>query len=360
MNLLDQIERHDTRAGHAVSAKHQMGVIYLELGCWAEAEREFKSCIEKRGNEIWDHRRAYEHRRLGEVYALTDRPEDARREFEMAFKISSNCGHLKYTKRLKKNESVFLDIPEWLRREKPERVNLENLAKRYGLEPTELAPAFRVLHRRDLAYIPEIADNTGEPTGCAVRWDVAHTAKGAWHPTVSVLIINQQGEVALQKRAEHDSKGKLDVSVSGHVEIGETDTRCAIREVLEEAGIFIGAARLKRLFQPWELVKMGSPRTAIDKHARFDRYQYKTQKTNRERTSVYLLCVSDDEWKKRRPDAMQMKWFSFTKAVQMAHKTPNRFASGFRQLVNPTIIEVIQKRIVESTRTTGKTNHPEV
>lgn len=53
-----------------------------------------------------------------------------------------------------------------------------------------------------------------------------------------IIIINDKGEILLQKRSKNDfSSSKWDQSAGGHVDEGETYLRAAKRELFEEMGI---------------------------------------------------------------------------------------------------------------------------
>jgi 8-oxo-dGTP pyrophosphatase MutT (NUDIX family) len=52
-------------------------------------------------------------------------------------------------------------------------------------------------------------------------------------PSVSAVVINDRGEVLLQRRTDNGQWGVL----SGHIEPGEEPADAVIREVMEEAGI---------------------------------------------------------------------------------------------------------------------------
>ncbi len=181
-DLLEMIFRFDTHSGHGISALHQLGVIDQELGRLAQAEEKYQQCFIERGKMGWDHRRAYEHRRLGEVYALTNRNEQAYAEFGIALSISNECGHRNYATRVQENRIVYLDIPGTLENEMPEIIILAQLAMRFNTKISSLAPAFRVLWKRKIGYLPEISSKTGKPTGRAIRWDIAHSEKNTGMP----------------------------------------------------------------------------------------------------------------------------------------------------------------------------------
>lgn len=63
--------------------------------------------------------------------------------------------------------------------------------------------------------------------------------KGLRHRIVRVFVVNDQGQVLLQKRNEQlqDNPGKWDQSVGGHVDAGEDYITAAARETQEELGI---------------------------------------------------------------------------------------------------------------------------
>lgn len=57
-------------------------------------------------------------------------------------------------------------------------------------------------------------------------------------PTVSTIIVNEQNQVLLGKRAMEPSLGKWDV-IGGFLELGESPELGALREAKEEAGVDI-------------------------------------------------------------------------------------------------------------------------
>jgi isopentenyl-diphosphate delta-isomerase type 1 len=65
---------------------------------------------------------------------------------------------------------------------------------------------------------------------------------GLLHREIHIWIFNDKGEILLQRRSETKDTypGLLDVSVGGHVEIGDDYEKTAIRELAEEVGINAG------------------------------------------------------------------------------------------------------------------------
>lgn len=92
----------------------------------------------------------------------------------------------------------------------------------------------------------------GEKTGDSVSRKEVHQ-KGLWHKNAHIFIVNNKGEVLLQKRsATKESNPNLwGGSAGGHIESGQGSIEAAIRETEEELGVkftaldfeYIGTAR---------------------------------------------------------------------------------------------------------------------
>lgn len=63
--------------------------------------------------------------------------------------------------------------------------------------------------------------------------------KGLLHRTIGVVILNDKGELLLQKRSKNKDTfpGLYTISASGHVDQGESYDQAAKREINEEVGI---------------------------------------------------------------------------------------------------------------------------
>jgi isopentenyldiphosphate isomerase len=76
-----------------------------------------------------------------------------------------------------------------------------------------------------------------EPIG-AVNDVISSLPEGQYRSASSVFVLNEKGEILLQRRSAHIlSPGLLDKSVGGHVDVGETNEMAAQREMKEELGI---------------------------------------------------------------------------------------------------------------------------
>ncbi len=103
-------------------------------------------------------------------------------------------------------------------------------------------------------------------------------AQGLWHMTSHIYVFDQKGRLLLQKRSQDKklSPGKLQVSVSGHVDASEDENQAALREGREEIGIELDPARLKTV-------------------TRYKRSQSLNDGENNEFVHVYAYTVNDQE-----------------------------------------------------------------
>ncbi|MCX8027956.1 MAG: NUDIX domain-containing protein [Thermodesulfovibrionales bacterium] len=86
--------------------------------------------------------------------------------------------------------------------------------------------------------ILEIVDTDGKTIGRAYR-DEIHGNPSLLHKVVHVIVVNDAGELLLQKRSLNKdvAAGLWDTSVGGHVDIGESIESALIRETEEEIGV---------------------------------------------------------------------------------------------------------------------------
>jgi tetratricopeptide (TPR) repeat protein/8-oxo-dGTP pyrophosphatase MutT (NUDIX family) len=327
-------------AGLTTGPLHQLGIIDLHLGRYRKAEEKFETCRQRRGEDRWNHRRAYEHRRLGQAYALTGRFPQARAALDKATEISTNCVDRRYLRELNEDAVAFLDAPRWLLDEYPETVDVKDLMLRFGIDRMALPWVFRVLHGQYRGYVEVLDEGSGRPTGQATRYDLAHV-RGTWHASVAVLIGDGQGNVLLQKRGEKDSYGKWDVSVAGHAGVGESDVLAAIRETAEEIGVVLAPIELRRLRRRRQLIKQGSPEIEHDHFAGPFHYLYHKDQRNNERVSAFHVRATERHRAQlagKPPGTMEVAWKPWEEVVAEARTHPDRFASALRQLLHPEIL----------------------
>lgn len=94
----------------------------------------------------------------------------------------------------------------------------------------------------------DILDENGNLIDVKTRAD-AH-AKGLWHKSVHVWVINSKNEILLQKRSKNKKffPSFWDCAFAGHVDSGESSLLTAVREGNEELGLKIDEKKLKFLF----------------------------------------------------------------------------------------------------------------
>lgn len=83
-----------------------------------------------------------------------------------------------------------------------------------------------------------LVDDDGKITGKAPR-SAVHGVPGKLHPVIHLHVINQRGEIFLQKRPLNKlvQPGKWDTAVGGHISFGETIEQALQREAFEEIGL---------------------------------------------------------------------------------------------------------------------------
>jgi isopentenyldiphosphate isomerase len=83
----------------------------------------------------------------------------------------------------------------------------------------------------------EVVDENGRTIGVDSRENVHR--KGLRHREVHVWFVTPKGEILFQRRAlDKDTyPGKLDATVGGHLEPGDSFEQAAVREVEEETGL---------------------------------------------------------------------------------------------------------------------------
>ena len=94
----------------------------------------------------------------------------------------------------------------------------------------------------------DVLDENGNKTGIKKLRKLVHR-DGDWHKTAFIFVVNDKGEIILQKRSQEkeNDPNKWTASASGHLSAGDTDTEGAMRELSEEIGIKINENELNYL-----------------------------------------------------------------------------------------------------------------
>ena len=92
----------------------------------------------------------------------------------------------------------------------------------------------------------DILDENGNKTGKTKLRSEVHR-DGDWHKAVHIWIINENGDILLQRRcATKDSNpNMLDISCAGHLTDGDESLTGAIRELKEELNLDINREDLQ-------------------------------------------------------------------------------------------------------------------
>jgi|GEM_PF-5119831 len=116
--------------------------------------------------------------------------------------------------------------------------------------------------------------------GQKAKKDIAHK-QGLHHMSAHIYLVDSKGRIVFQRRSQNkaSSKGKLQFSISGHVDFGELPIAAAVREAEEEVSIRIETDKLIKLTEQNEIYR---------------EYDLEDGR-NREFTTAYLYFVSDEE-----------------------------------------------------------------
>lgn len=95
----------------------------------------------------------------------------------------------------------------------------------------------------------DVVDENGNQTGEIKLRKECHR-DGDWHKVAYIFVVNEKGEVILQKRSKEKetNPNKWTVSASGHLSAGDSEIEGAIRELEEEIGVKAEEKDLQYLF----------------------------------------------------------------------------------------------------------------
>ena len=143
----------------------------------------------------------------------------------------------------------------------------------------------------------EIVDENGNFTGQVMDKEEAHD-KNLLHNEVGIFIINDKGEVLLQKRSANKrfSPNKWGLC-AGHVDAYETLEDAALREIKEEVGLDVSYE---------ELIPYGEKEVTIKETNSHITYFY------------YVKCnKKEDEFIIQEEELSEVKWFNIDEIITM-------------------------------------------
>ena len=146
----------------------------------------------------------------------------------------------------------------------------------------------------------EVLNENGEPTGEILDKNKIHK-EGKYHKEVALILLNDKGEILLQKR---DSTKEIEPNKwawhGGHVITGETSIEAIIRETKEELGITLSENQIKLLVEI--------------KRDKLPNRQYTI--------AYYSICnLKIDDFSIQEEELSEVKWFPFKKFKDMIYNS---------------------------------------
>lgn len=144
----------------------------------------------------------------------------------------------------------------------------------------------------------EVLDENGFPTGEKLDKDIIHK-EGMYHREVALMLLNNKGQILLQKRA---STKEIEPNKwawhGGHVIAEETCINAIIRETKEELGLTLFENQIKLLVEL--------------KRDKLPNRQYTT--------AYYAICnLSIDDFDIQKEELSEIKWFDLKEFKNMIY-----------------------------------------
>jgi isopentenyl-diphosphate delta-isomerase type 1 len=151
----------------------------------------------------------------------------------------------------------------------------------------------------------QFVDVNDEPIGAGSKEEAREN--GIRHRISKVFLVNTNGDVLLQKRADHLAlePGLWAVSAAGHIDEGETYEDAAIRELKEELGV-----------TNLSLTEIGYY------------YQEEDGEQVRKRFNRIYVGKYDGEVTPNPEEVSEVKWISKTELNDLTEKRPEEFTQG--------------------------------
>lgn len=147
----------------------------------------------------------------------------------------------------------------------------------------------------------DVLDENGNKIGIQKSKEECYR-DGHWFRSVHIWIINNKKEILLQKRSPNKSTfaNMWAVSVSGHVQAGESSMNTVIREIKEELGLTVNKEECKYLF-------------TLKRENIFENC------INRVFDDVYILVLNLDveNTKLQKSELCEIKYFNYEKLKEM-------------------------------------------
>lgn len=168
----------------------------------------------------------------------------------------------------------------------------------------------------------DIVDENNRLTGKVEEREIAYE-KGLWRRTVSCWIMNEKGEILLQKRSSNKKKNPNRwAKTGGQVDCGESAEQAIFREVKEELGIEIPQNQLKLydIHKSNDKSKRFSYNFIFNVNYKIDEYVLQKEEV----ADVKYVTIEDMENAKKKNDMMYTFCFwnkdDFEKEIQKLKK----------------------------------------
>jgi 16S rRNA (adenine1518-N6/adenine1519-N6)-dimethyltransferase len=155
-----------------------------------------------------------------------------------------------------------------------------------------------------------LVDDSDRPIGAADRQAIHN--QGLRHRAVHLFIVNRNHELFLQKRSwrKDQHAHRWDSSAAGHVDAGESNDDCAIRELSEELGI---SAALERIGAIPASDKTGQEFISIYRGSHDDPIGYNALEIE---TGGFFRLGTIDAWIAKRPEDFAPGFLECYRAVR--------------------------------------------
>jgi len=174
----------------------------------------------------------------------------------------------------------------------------------------------------------DIVDENNELTGKTEERNIIHE-KGIWHREVAVWIMNEKGEMLLQKRASTKKQEPNKWAIcAGHVDAGETVESAIIREMEEELGIKVSIDEL-------EFLNTYKKQNDLPNNIKNYNFQY-----------MYFLKTNwkIEDYKIRVEELSEIKYIPFEEFENIV-KNKDENVTFTKQAYMPEMIEILRKKL---------------
>ncbi len=174
----------------------------------------------------------------------------------------------------------------------------------------------------------DIVDENNNLIGKTEEREIVHST-GLWHREVAVWVINEKGELLLQKRSANKKQAPNKWALcAGHIDAGETPETSIVREIEEEIGLEVTIDELKFI-------------GAIKKEMHLENGQY-----NNNFQYMYILKTNKkiEEYKIQYEELSEFKYISLEELKKILETKDNNYTfseHAYMKDIIPKLEEII-------------------